>query len=49
MTKRTLQGTNRKAVCKSGFRARMANSKSYKVIKARRRRGRKVLAKTASS
>jgi large subunit ribosomal protein L34 len=46
MTKRTLQGTKRKAVRKSGFRARMANSKASKVIKARRRRGRKILAKT---
>ena len=43
MTKRTLQGTKRKAVQKSGFRARMANSKSTKVIKARRRKGRKSL------
>jgi len=49
MTKRTLRGTKKKAVRKSGFRTRMANSKSYKVIKARRRRGRKVLAKTFSS
>lgn len=49
MTKRTLRGTRRKAIRKSGFRARMANSKAYKVIKARRRRGRKVLAKTISS
>ena len=49
MTKRTLQGTKRKAVRKSGFRARMANHKGCKVIKARRRRGRKVLAKTLSS
>jgi large subunit ribosomal protein L34 len=49
MTKRTLRGTNRKAVRKSGFRARMANSKSYKVIKARRRRGRKVIAKSISN
>ena len=49
MTKRTLRGTRRKAVRKSGFRARMANSKSAKVIKARRRRGRKLLAKTLSN
>jgi large subunit ribosomal protein L34 len=46
MTKRTLQGTKRKAVKKSGFRARMANTKASKTIKARRRRGRKLLAKT---
>nr|YP_009550618.1 ribosomal protein L34 [Eustigmatophyceae sp. Chic 10/23 P-6w]QAA11553.1 ribosomal protein L34 [Eustigmatophyceae sp. Chic 10/23 P-6w] len=49
MTKRTLRGTKKKAVRKSGFRARMADPKSYKVVKARRRRGRKLLAKTASS
>lgn len=49
MTKRTLQGTKRKAVRKSGFRARMANYKSSKIVKLRRRKGRKVLAKTFSS
>ena len=49
MTKRTLRGTKRKAVRKSGFRSRMSNTKAAKVIKARRRRGRKVLAKTFSS
>ena len=49
MTKRTLRGTKKKAVRKSGFRSRMANTKATKVIKARRRRGRKVLAKTFSS
>lgn len=49
MTQRTLRGTKKKAVRKSGFRKRMSNSKSYKVIKSRRRRGRKVLAKTFSS
>lgn len=46
MTKRTLRGTRRKAVRKSGFRARMANHKAAKVLKARRRRGRKILAKS---
>nr|YP_009131283.1 50S ribosomal protein L34 [Trachydiscus minutus]AIB04159.1 50S ribosomal protein L34 [Trachydiscus minutus] len=49
MTKRTLCGTKRKAVRKSGFRARMANYKSSKIIKLRRRKGRKVLAKTFSN
>ena len=49
MTKRTLKGTKKKAVRKSGFRARMSNSRAYKVIKARRRKGRKVLSKTLSS
>ena len=49
MTKRTLRGTKKKAIRKSGFRARMANAKSYKVIKARRRKGRKLLAKTTTS
>ena len=49
MTKRTLCGTKRKAVRKSGFRSRMANSKTAKVLKARRRRGRKILAKTLFS
>jgi ribosomal protein L34 len=49
MTKRTLGGTKRKAVRKSGFRSRMASYKSSKIIKLRRRKGRKVLAKTFSS
>lgn len=49
MTKRTLQGTKRKAIRKSGFRSRMASSKSSKIIKLRRRKGRKILAKTLSS
>ena len=49
MTKRTLQGTKKKAIRRSGFRARMANSKTSKVIKSRRRKGRQVLAKTVYS
>ena len=49
MTKRTLRVTKIKAIRKSGFRARMANSKTTKVIKARRRKGRKVLTKTLYS
>nr|YP_009550475.1 ribosomal protein L34 [Eustigmatophyceae sp. Bat 8/9-7w]QAA11410.1 ribosomal protein L34 [Eustigmatophyceae sp. Bat 8/9-7w] len=48
MTKRTLRGTKRKAVRKSGFRSRMSTYKSSKIIKLRRRKGRKVLAKTFS-
>ena len=46
MTKRTLQGTKIKAVRKSGFRARMASYKSSKIIKLRRKKGRKILAKS---
>lgn len=45
MTKRTLQGTKKKAVRKSGFRARMSSHNGCTVIKARRRKGRKILAK----
>lgn len=40
MTKRTLGGTNRKAIKVSGFRARMKNSKGKKIIKLRRKKGR---------
>ena len=43
MTKRTLGGTNRKAVRVSGFRARMQTKNGRKVIKNRRNRGRKKL------
>jgi large subunit ribosomal protein L34 len=41
MTKRTLGGTNRKAIRVSGFRARMQTKNGRKVIKNRRGRGRK--------
>jgi large subunit ribosomal protein L34 len=40
MTKRTLEGTNRKQKRTSGFRARMRSATGQNVIKARRRRGR---------
>ncbi|HEY9705127.1 MAG TPA: 50S ribosomal protein L34 [Allocoleopsis sp.] len=40
MTKRTLEGTRRKKVRTSGFRARMRSHTGRKVIKARRARGR---------
>ncbi|MCU0535253.1 50S ribosomal protein L34 [Candidatus Gracilibacteria bacterium] len=40
MTRRTLEGTNRKQKRTSGFRARMRTKNGQKVIKARRQRGR---------
>lgn len=43
MTKRPLGGTNRKAIRVSGFRARMQTPAGKKIIKARRKRGRKRL------
>lgn len=44
MTKRTLEGTNRKQKRTSGFRARMRTSNGRKVIQARRKKGRHRLA-----
>ncbi|MBD0336800.1 MAG: 50S ribosomal protein L34 [Cyanobacteria bacterium Co-bin13] len=44
MTKRTLEGTNRKQKRTSGFRAKMRSSNGRNVIKARRRKGRARLA-----
>ena len=43
MSKRTLGGTNRKAIRVSGFRARMNTHSGKKIIRARRKKGRKNL------
>lgn len=43
MTKRPLGGTNRKALRVSGFRARMKTHSGKKIIRARRKKGRKSL------
>jgi large subunit ribosomal protein L34 len=40
MSKRTLEGTNRKQKRTSGFRARMRSHTGTRVINARRRKGR---------
>lgn len=43
MTKRTLRGTNLKKIKTSGFRKRMESKTGCRVIKARRKKGRKKL------
>lgn len=43
MSKRTLEGTKRKAKRVSGFRARMKTPSGKKVIQLRRQKGRKRL------
>jgi large subunit ribosomal protein L34 len=42
-TKRTLEGTNKKAIKKSGFRARISTKSGSKILSNRRRKGRKKL------
>jgi len=49
MSKHTLNGTKRKAVRTSGFRARLATKNGRKVLKNRRRKGRWKLALSVSS
>ncbi|NJK99111.1 MAG: 50S ribosomal protein L34 [Spirulinaceae cyanobacterium SM2_1_0] len=44
MSKRTLEGTNRKQKRTSGFRARMRTKNGRRTINARRRKGRHRLA-----
>ena len=44
MSKKSLEGTNRKAIKKSGFRARSSSKNGKKILKARRKKGRKILA-----
>jgi large subunit ribosomal protein L34 len=46
MTKRTLEGTRKKSIRKSGFRARMKSKTGQNIIKSRRRKNRKRLAKS---
>jgi len=44
MTKHTLNGSRKKVIKKSGFRARIKSKSGRKVLKNRRRRGRWKLA-----
>ena len=46
MTKHTLEGTKRKAIRKSGFRARMKTRTGQNILNARRRKNRKRLTRT---
>nr|YP_010903208.1 ribosomal protein L34 [Hypnea cornuta]YP_010903406.1 ribosomal protein L34 [Hypnea cryptica]WCH55661.1 ribosomal protein L34 [Hypnea cornuta]WCH55859.1 ribosomal protein L34 [Hypnea cryptica] len=41
MSKSTLQGSNRKRIRKSGFRARMKTSSGRRILNKKRRKGRK--------
>ena len=41
MTKGTLQGSKRKKINRSGFRVRMKTVSGRRIIKSRRKRGRK--------
>nr|YP_010873106.1 ribosomal protein L34 [Nemalion vermiculare]WGV34479.1 ribosomal protein L34 [Nemalion vermiculare] len=43
MTKGTLRGTNRKRIKTSGFRTRMRTTSGKRIIRARRRKGRKFI------
>jgi large subunit ribosomal protein L34 len=43
MSKHTLNGTNRTALKTSGFRARLSTKEGRKILKARRKKGRKKL------
>jgi large subunit ribosomal protein L34 len=45
MTKNTLNGTKRKALKVSGFRARIATKSGRKILKLRRKKGRVQLAR----
>nr|YP_010337603.1 ribosomal protein L34 [Dixoniella grisea]UNJ17188.1 ribosomal protein L34 [Dixoniella grisea] len=44
MTRKTLEGTKRKKIRKSGFRTRMKTHNGKKIIKSRRKKGRYKLA-----
>jgi len=44
MSKNTLNGTRRKVIKTSGFRARLATKSGRKILRNRRRRGRHKLA-----
>ena len=44
MTKNTLNGTKRKALKVSGFRARVKTKSGRKILKNRRNKGRRILA-----